>query len=338
MDDRIGLKIYYFGQILLQTYEGVQFVCENPLDVVIPYTLSFEKLKGECRVFYTSILYPLDVVIPYTLSFEELKGVICEKIDPHLSRRVSCILYKYPLSVFGGFVQFQTKYVTDEANMHEIFSMYIENCHRMSCIELYIEFEQSKADRNIELEDYDSDSKEEFESHYEIVGLGEEEDEADGTVNANVAEVANVLANQQPFQEPSFMRSLDLEAMYASEFPQYMNAAELPIVMDGEFTVGMEFSSREAVIKATKDYTIRRGVDYRVYESEPTTFYAKCTQYGAGCDWLIKKKYCWEIRMYNGSHTCTRSSISQDYSKLNSKTVAHLKDISGTVALQTTKC
>ncbi|XP_025612015.1 uncharacterized protein [Arachis hypogaea] len=146
-------------------------------------------------------------------------------------------------------------------------------------------------------------------------------------MNADVTEVANVLANQQPFQEPSFMRSLDLEAMHAPEFPQYMNAVELPIVMDGEFTVGMEFSSREAVIKAMKDYTIRRGVDYRVYESEPTTFYAKCTQYGAGCDWLIRvtkmqKKYCWEIRRNNGSHTCTRSSISQDHSKLDSKTVA----------------
>ncbi|XP_057745725.1 uncharacterized protein LOC130963636 [Arachis stenosperma] len=89
----------------------------------------------------------------------------------------------------------------------------------------------------------------------------------------------------------------------------------------------MEFSSREAVIKAMKDYTIRRGVDYRVYESEPTTFYAKCIEYGNGCDWLIRitkmqKKYCWEIRRYNGSHTCTRSTISQDHSKLDSKTVA----------------
>ncbi|XP_025702527.1 uncharacterized protein [Arachis hypogaea] len=76
-----------------------------------------------------------------------------------------------------------------------------------------------------------------------------------------------------------------------------------------------------------KDYTIRRGVDYRVYESEPTTFYAKCTEYGNGCDWLIRvtkmqKKYCWKIRRYNGSHTCTKSTISQDHSKLNSKTVA----------------
>ncbi|XP_057740416.1 uncharacterized protein LOC130957588 [Arachis stenosperma] len=103
--------------------------------------------------------------------------------------------------------------------------------------------------------------------------------------------------------------------------------ASLPVVADGEFTVGMEFNSRETVIKAIKDYTIRRGVDYQVYELEPTTFYAKCTKYGNGCDWLIRvtkmqKKYSWEIRRYNGSHTCTRSTISQDHSKLDSKTVA----------------
>ncbi|RYR28405.1 hypothetical protein Ahy_B01g052517 isoform A [Arachis hypogaea] len=263
------LKIYYYGRILLQTYERVQFVCENSLDVVIPFTLSFE----------------------------ELKGVICEKIDSQRCRRVSCILYRYPLPVFGGFVQFQTKYVTDEAR-----------------------------DRNIELEDYNSESEDEFESNYEIVSPGEDEDEAGGAMNADVAEVANALANPHPFQEPSFMRSLDLEAMHAPEFPQYMNAAS-PVVADGEFTVGMKFSSREAVIKAMKDYTIRRGVDYWVYESELTIFYAKCTEYGNGCYWLIRvtkmqKKYCWEIRRYNGSHTCTRSTISQDHSKLDSKTVA----------------
>nr|XP_029146240.1 uncharacterized protein LOC114924811 [Arachis hypogaea] len=298
MDDRVVLKIYYYGQILLQTYEGVQFVCENPLDVVIPFTLSFE----------------------------ELKGVICEKIGTQRCRRISCILYRYPLPVFGGFVQFQTKYVMDEASMQEMFSMYMENRHRISCIELYIEFEQSEADRNIELEDYNSESEDEFESNYEIVGPGEDEEAAVGAMNADVAEVANALANPHPFQEPSFMRSLDLGAMHAPEFPQYMNPAP-PVVADGEFTVGMEFNSREAVIKAMKDYTIRRGVDYRVYKSEPTTFYAKCIEYGNGCDWLIRvtkmqKKYCWEIRRYNGSHTCTRSTISQDHSKLDSKTVA----------------
>ncbi|RYR37138.1 hypothetical protein Ahy_A09g042068 [Arachis hypogaea] len=80
------------------------------------------------------------------------------------------------------------------------------------------------------------------------------------------------------------MRLLDLGAMHAQKFPQYVNAVELSVMTDGEFTAGMKFSSREAVIKAMKDYTIRRCVDYRVYESEPMTFYAKCTQYGTCCD------------------------------------------------------
>ncbi|XP_072066962.1 uncharacterized protein [Arachis hypogaea] len=141
----------------------------------------------------------------------------------------------------------------------------------------------------------------------------------------NVVDVANALANEVPFEEPSFMRVLDLDAMHVPEFPEYMSA-EIPIVADDEFVVGMEFSSREAVIKAMKEYIIRRSVDYRVYESESLTFYAKCTQYGLGCDWLVKvsmisRKHCWVIRRYNGSHTCTRATISQDHSKLDSVTI-----------------
>ncbi|XP_057760038.1 uncharacterized protein LOC130980365 [Arachis stenosperma] len=102
--------------------------------------------------------------------------------------------------------------------------------------------------------------------------------------------------------------------------------AEVPLVVDSEFAVGMKFSSREAVIRAMKEYAIRRSVDYRVYELEPMTFYAKCTQYGEGCDWLIRvsmisRKYCWVIRRYNGSHTCTRATISRDHSKLDSNTI-----------------
>ncbi|RYR13648.1 hypothetical protein Ahy_B04g070530 isoform C [Arachis hypogaea] len=68
--------------------------------------------------------------------------------------------------------------------------------------------------------------------------------------------------------------------------------AEVPIVADGEFAVGMEFSSREAVIKAIKEVS------------------------------LISRKYCWVIRRYNGTHTCTRATISQDHSKLDSITIA----------------
>ncbi|RYR78614.1 hypothetical protein Ahy_A01g003451 [Arachis hypogaea] len=256
MSDIVLLKVYYFGQILLQTSEGVNFICENPLDVVIPFTISFE----------------------------EFKGVICEKIDSERERKISCILYRYRIPVFGGFVQFQTKYVTGEASMQEMLSMYIKNRAQISFIELYVEFEQSEADRNIVREDYNSDSEEEFESNYEIVGPDGDEDQGNETM---APDVANALVNEVSFEEPSFMRILDLEAMHVPEFPEYecryvIHRIKIPIVADGEFTVGMEFSSREAIIKPIKEYTIRRSVDYRVYEFEPLTFYAKCTQYGSG--------------------------------------------------------
>ncbi|XP_025649846.1 uncharacterized protein [Arachis hypogaea] len=223
MSDRVLLKIHYFGQILLQTSEGVKFICENPLDVVIPFIISFE----------------------------ELKGVICEKINSERARKISCILYRYPVPVFGGFIQYQTKYVTDEASMQDMFSMYIGNRSQISFLELYVEFEQSEADRNILREEYNSDSEEEFESNYEFVGPDGDEDQGAGTIAPDVTEVANALANEVPFEEPSFMRALDLEAMHALEFPEYVTA-EVPIVADGEFAIGMEFSSREAVITASR--------------------------------------------------------------------------------------
>ncbi|RYR08651.1 hypothetical protein Ahy_B05g076452 [Arachis hypogaea] len=197
----------------------------------------------------------------------------------------------------------------------------------MSFIELYIKFEQFEADRNIERKDYNSDSEEEFKSNYEVVGPDGDEDKVDGIIEANVTEVTNALADQYPFEEPSFMRALDLEAMHAPEFSEYMNAVEILIMTDGEFAVEIEFSFREAVFMMMKDYTICRGIDYRVYELELLTFYAKCTQYDLGYDWLIRvsmirRKYCWVIGRYNGSHTCTRATLSQDHAKLDLNTIA----------------
>ncbi|RYR36467.1 hypothetical protein Ahy_A09g041432 [Arachis hypogaea] len=98
------------------------------------------------------------------------------------------------------------------------------------------------------------------------------------------------------------------------------------------FRIRMEYSSRKSVVATIRSYTIFRGVDYNVYESKPHTFYAECKMYGRGYDWiirasLIRKKGCWKIRRYNGRHTCTIGTISQDHSKLDSNTVAEAKAI-----------
>ncbi|RYR56663.1 hypothetical protein Ahy_A05g022346 [Arachis hypogaea] len=121
----------------------------------------------------------------------------------------------------------------------------------------FIEFEQSEANQNIERKDCNSDSEEEFESNCEVVGPDGDEDQADGSMEADVT-----LANQYPFEEPSLMCALDLEAMHTPKFLEYMNAAELFVVVYGKFVVGIEFSFREAAIMSMKNYTICRESNF----------------------------------------------------------------------------
>ncbi|QHO13736.1 uncharacterized protein DS421_15g518020 [Arachis hypogaea] len=250
---------------------------------------------------------------------------------------VSNILYRNPVQVFGGLIQFQIMPITDDASMQQMFCIYQQTRFHVPMIELYVEFEQhSSLDvageevdvdecGDLDWEEDNNDSEEEFEANYEVDDKNDDGDLAGNPVMQN--EAASIVS-RHPFGVPSFMRTLDLEAMHAPEFPEYANKGKGNVAAeDGEFSVGMEFGSRESVISAIKSYTISRGVDYTVYESESQTFYAKCKGYGAGCDWLIRaslirKKACWEIRRYNDKHTCTMGTISQDHAKLDSNTIA----------------
>ncbi|RYR58692.1 hypothetical protein Ahy_A05g024577 [Arachis hypogaea] len=282
----IRSKLYYNGEIIPNTHEGLTFVCECPLSFAIPCTMSFV----------------------------ELQNGLCNNIQSQFSKMVSNILYRNPM-----------------------LCIYQQTRFHVPMIELYVEFEQQSGlgavgeEVNIdELGDIDwgednSDSEEEFETNYEA---DDENDDRDLAGNPAVQNEADVIVSQHPFGVPSFMWSLDLEAMYAPKFLEYANMGKgNTTAEDGEFSIRMEFSLRESVISAIKSYTIARGVDYTVYESEPQAFYAKYKGYGEGCDWLIRasliqKKACWEIRRYNGKHTCTMGTISQDHAKLTSNTIA----------------
>ncbi|XP_016206188.1 uncharacterized protein LOC107646519 [Arachis ipaensis] len=294
MEGVANLRVYYNGEVITNTHEGVTFVCECPLSFAIPCTMSFV----------------------------ELQNGLCNNIQSLILKRVSNLLYRSPVQVFGGLIQFQIMPITDDVSMQQMLYIYQQTRSHVPMIELYVEFEQQSG---MNWEKDNNDNEKEFEANYEV---NDEIDDGDLAGNPAVQDEANVIVSQHPFGVSSFMRTLDLEAMHALEFPEYANTGEGNVAAeDGEFSVGMRFGSRDSVISAIKSYTISRGVDYIVYKSEPQTFYAKCMGYGAGWDWLIRaslirKKACWEIRRYNGKHTCTMGTISQDHAKLDSNTIA----------------
>ncbi|RYQ93406.1 hypothetical protein Ahy_B09g099684 [Arachis hypogaea] len=171
-----------------------------------------------------------------------------------------------------------------------MFSIYQQTRAQVSVIELYVEFEKlvevDLPEPNIDWTVYNTESEEEFGGTYHIVGPAEDVDECDIIVEPEVVDMTNALTRQHPSREPSFMHVLDLAAVKDQNF---LN----PVVLtDGEFVIGREFSSRETVIAAIKDYTICRGVDYRA--------------------------------VYNSSHTYTRTIICQDHAKLNSDMIAEV--------------
>nr|XP_025625498.1 uncharacterized protein LOC112717770 [Arachis hypogaea] len=306
MEGIVNLVVYRNSEIIRNTHERVRFVCHNPF------------------------LF----VIPCTMMLMELQNGLCQSIENGTLMRVSRILYQNPVVVFGGLIQFDTMPITDEGSMQNMFQIYRQTQMRQPQIELYVEFESVETegiqnvldiedDRAAVYEGIDSDSEEDFEATYEA---GDEDEDGDVGVETATENIVVHPSSSQPMNMPPFMRELDLDAMHAPEFSEYANIG-VADPEDGEFRIGMEYSSKKSVVAAIRRYTIVRVVDYDVYESEPQTFYEKCKMYGRWCDWLIRaslirKKDCWEIRRYNGRHTCTMGMISQDHSKLDSDTVA----------------
>ena len=77
MESSANIIIYFNGDII-NTSEGVIFVCERPK--------------------YFSI--------PYTMSFKELEDGLCRCIDIYTPKIMEKIRYKCPISIFGKFIQY----------------------------------------------------------------------------------------------------------------------------------------------------------------------------------------------------------------------------------------
>ncbi|MED6197433.1 hypothetical protein PIB30_056459 [Stylosanthes scabra] len=48
----------------------------------------------------------------------------------------------------------------------------------------------------------------------------------------------------------------------------------------GEFHIGQIFQSKDEALLALKNYSIRRGVEYRVLESDHEKYHGKCKEFG----------------------------------------------------------
>ncbi|RYR49575.1 hypothetical protein Ahy_A07g036093 [Arachis hypogaea] len=281
MEGTANIVVYHNDEVVRNTYEGMSFAYENKFSFVVPYTITFTELQYK----------------------------LCQSLEADIVKRVTNILYRSLVVVFGGLMQFEVMPIVDETSIQQkfVFTSKLRcNTRGLSymlslSILLHMKFNMTQMYKMTEVSD------EEFEATYEA---GDEDDDGDVGAEAVAETLVVPAAVSQPMGIPPFMRSLDLDAMHASEFPEHANIS-VADPEDGEFRIRMEYGSRKSVIVAIRSYTISRGFDYVIYESEPQTFYAKCKNYGRRCDWsqldteeslLGDSKIQWEAHVFHGNN------------------------------------
>ncbi|XP_016195068.1 uncharacterized protein LOC107636047 [Arachis ipaensis] len=93
-------------------------------------------------------------------------------------------------------------------------------------------------------------------------------------------------------QYPPHFSSLDLDAMRQDEHLGQLAGfgardTEGSASMT-EFQVGQQFQDKDEALLSVKTYSIRRGVQYKVVESDYRRYVGKCSEFGNGCTWLIR--------------------------------------------------
>ncbi|RYR67532.1 hypothetical protein Ahy_A03g013938 isoform J [Arachis hypogaea] len=120
-------------------------------------------------------------------------------------------------------------------------------------------------------------------------------DESGDDVGTTVPRRATGGSSSGTQQYPPHFSSLDLDAMRQDENalqPSGFGARDTEGSAGmNEFQVGQQFQDKDEALLSVKTYSIRRGVQYKVVESD--------------------------YRRYNGPHTCLASSISSDHRSLD---------------------
>ncbi|RYR38488.1 hypothetical protein Ahy_A09g043539 isoform F [Arachis hypogaea] len=102
------------------------------------------------------------------------------------------------------------------------------------------------------------------------------------------------------------------------QYPPHFSALDLDAMrQEGVSRHSVGFGARDA--EGTAGLT---EFQYKVVESDYRRYVGKCSEFGNGCTWLIRlslrqRKGIWEVKRYNGPHTCLATSISSDHRSLD---------------------
>ncbi|MED6152795.1 hypothetical protein PIB30_095392 [Stylosanthes scabra] len=112
--------------------------------------------------------------------------------------------------------------------------------------------------------------------------VGNDDSDEDFVGNTNESSESSDGSEFVPESQTNHFHTLNLDDM-VEEQSERLGGSGKDYDIDGgsEFRVGHQFSTREAVHMAVKNYNIRRASEYRVIESDPYKYVCRCKRYDA---------------------------------------------------------
>ncbi|XP_057745886.1 uncharacterized protein LOC130964812 [Arachis stenosperma] len=262
---------------------------------------------------------PLCIVITSTTSYDDLVSTVLMKLGLEGAKRIKKFFYRIPVTVLQNTVKYDCFTINNDADLQVMFL-----CRR--------QFPEVRTPELLaRLVDVVSSS---------------------GGSNRNTNTIANaagsssrpaVASSSVPVYEPVVQHvaspsfAVDLNATEGDEVVEREN---LPNDLVGVAPVGVgdgflddededdvepdmiDDDSADDIGATGPALEHPARVQYKVVESDHRRYVGKCSEFGNGCTWLIrlslrKRKGIWEVKRYNGPHTCLATSISSDHRSLD---------------------
>ncbi|XP_052111661.1 uncharacterized protein LOC127743045 [Arachis duranensis] len=262
---------------------------------------------------------PLSVFISSSSTLSDVKNSILQKFGVFRSKLVKKIFYKIPIAVVSNGVQYDTFVLAADDDIRVLFHC-IRSFSEVRIHELYAKLEVAVDSSGASAPVHSSTavggascsmpavrpSVSQVASPSFAANL--ERTEAVGSVplaNPGVRQQAfegdtgrAIVDEVQGFGEPdrveNAMRDDDSNQEPVNIFGDSDNDTGEPAGVatiggtSTEFQIGQSFQNKDEDVLSVKDYNIRRGVEYRVLESDHLKYHEKCKEFGKICSWLIR--------------------------------------------------
>ncbi|XP_057747708.1 uncharacterized protein LOC130966905 [Arachis stenosperma] len=279
VSENVYLIIYSNGEIS-HTTEGITFVCDDPLWIMIP---------------------------PQT-SLQDLKNLILVQTGMVGKKEITKLTYRMPVAVANSFA-YQKMQIKSDQQVSMMFS-YHRCIGTIYSLELCLNIQDiggsssssNNVDgvRNLGVTDFVTGPdtsrarSPSFNAHPDV-GIPESSDENE--IEEFSGDEAEVVPETQPLHSdsvpptpvepvgggvssstPAHYLSLNLGAMHSSNAED--RPSSYPLSGEMELEIGLRFLNRETAMLAVKNYNIRRSAEYKVVESDQMRYVCRCKQFG----------------------------------------------------------